>query len=92
MRLAGNKRRAQERGNGGTFTWQEWSDLKAAFGHTCPACLRAEPDIKLTIDHIVPIVKGGAHSRENIQPLCRQCNRRKYTKTIRYAPAPQAVA
>jgi hypothetical protein len=85
MRLAGLKRRALERGNGGSFTWDEWLDLKAEYSFTCPACGLAEPVIQLTVDHIVPIVNGGRHSRENIQPLCRACNRSKYTKTIRYA-------
>lgn len=29
------------------------------------------------LDHIVPISRGGAHSLENSQCACRQCNRRK---------------
>ncbi len=34
----------------------------------------------IEIDHIVPIAKGGTNDRENLQPLCFQCHRRKGNK------------
>ncbi len=85
-RLASQRRRAQERANGGSFTWAEWLELKALFLYTCPACLLPEPKIALTIDHVVPIAKGGEHSASNIQPLCLDCNRRKNVTVRRYLP------
>jgi hypothetical protein len=30
-----------------------------------------------TIDHIVPLTKGGDNSLENLQPMCWNCNRAK---------------
>ena len=37
---------------------------------------------KLTIDHIVPVSKGGRNERENLQGLCASCNSRKGNKIL----------
>lgn len=34
----------------------------------------------LTVDHIIPESKGGAHELENFQTLCRMCNSKKGVK------------
>lgn len=70
----------------GSFTLQEWEALKAYYGYTCLRCGRREPEIELTIDHVVPLSQGGRNSIENLQPLCRTCNLSKHTKTIDYRP------
>ena len=33
-----------------------------------------------TIDHIIPRVKGGTHTYDNVQLLCRDCNNKKHIK------------
>lgn len=82
-RVQKHKRRFRIVNNGNqSFTLNEWRDLKKKYGNSCPACGRQEPEIKLTSDHIVPISKGGSNLIENIQPLCRSCNSRKYTMSI----------
>jgi 5-methylcytosine-specific restriction endonuclease McrA len=38
---------------------------------------RAGPSVKLEVDHIVPVSKGGTDDRWNLVPACRECNRSK---------------
>lgn len=84
-RLTSNhKRRALLKNTHGSFTLKEWETLKAQYNWTCPCCKKSEPDTKLTIDHIIPISKGGSNNIENIQPLCKSCNCKKSAKIIKY--------
>ena len=46
-------------------------------GHRCRKCGRKTDDLE--IDHIVPIAKGGKSTMDNLQTLCRRCNREKGT-------------
>jgi len=76
--------RARKKGAEGCHELGEWENLKAQYNWTCPCCGKKEPDIKLTEDHIIPLIKGGSNNIENIQPLCRSCNCEKHTKIIKY--------
>lgn len=70
--------------NGGFHTNGEWELLKTQYNFTCPACHKIEPEIKLTKDHIISLLRGGSNKIENIQPLCQSCNSKKHTQIIRY--------
>ncbi|HMM40876.1 MAG TPA: HNH endonuclease [Thermomicrobiales bacterium] len=48
--------------------------------YTCQYCGTHSGD--LTIDHIVPRSRGGAHSWENLVSACRPCNHRKGGKLL----------
>jgi len=85
-RVKSQKRRALKNQARGFFTIGEWELLKKQYSYTCPMCLKKEPEIKLTMDHIIPLSKGGSNYIENIQPLCFSCNSRKETKIFRITP------
>jgi len=53
----------------------------------CVFCGSSE---NLEIDHIVPVSKGGDSEPENLQVLCRSCNRSKRTKSVEQVATPLA--
>lgn len=76
--------RARVAGNGGKITAAEWRWLKEFYDFTCLRCGRREPEIKLTLDHVKPISKGGRNVVSNAQPLCGSCNTAKKDREIDY--------
>ena len=61
----------------GDLTGSQWKEIKLSNNYSCVHCGKREPNIKLTIDHIVPLSKGGLHTMSNVQPLCKSCNSKK---------------
>lgn len=71
------RRYAREQGAKGSHTFEQWKELKIKFQNKCASCFQEKP---LTKDHIIPLSKGGSDFIENIQPLCRNCNSKKWSK------------
>ncbi len=68
----------------GSHTPEEWRRILDFYGHTCPGCGSSE---RLTVDHVVPLSKGGSNAADNLQPLCVRCNAAKGNRnSIRLAP------
>lgn len=74
--------KARRRGAEGKYTIGEWNDLLKKHNYKCLFCGRGLPEVKVTVDHIIPISKGGTNDISNIQPLCMSCNRRKSDKVL----------
>lgn len=51
--------------------------IDAVFERHGKVCVYCGAERPIEIDHIVPYVRGGPSTVENLQPLCRPCNRRK---------------
>jgi 5-methylcytosine-specific restriction endonuclease McrA len=77
----------QRRRRAGTLTVADWELVLEVYGPICLACGKSE----VTIDHVVPVSRGGANDISNVQPLCNWCNTSKATKTIDYRPEPWDV-
>jgi 5-methylcytosine-specific restriction endonuclease McrA len=43
----------------------------------CHYCNRKVGPGELTMDHIVPLVRGGKSTKSNIVPACKECNNKK---------------
>ena len=54
----------------------QWWKRKCAKG-VCHYCRRPSPTKELTMDHIVPIARGGKSTKGNVVPCCKACNNQK---------------
>lgn len=78
--LAARKRKALKMNAPGRgVTAQDWAEILELFGGKCAYCLTADAT---SMDHVVPITRGGAHDPENIVPACKSCNCSKNNKSL----------
>jgi len=54
----------------------QWWKRKCDKG-LCHYCGGSVPPKELTMDHIVPIARGGKTTKGNVVPCCKECNNRK---------------
>ena len=54
----------------------QWWKRKRSVG-ICYYCNRKFRPAELTMDHLVPIVRGGKSVQGNIVPACKECNNKK---------------
>lgn len=66
---------------------RDWEWLKRRHRGRCAYCDRMAP---LTMDHVVPLVRGGQHAIGNILPACHSCNASKRDRLlVEWAQRPQ---
>lgn len=81
FRITEGRRRANLKGK---LTPQEWQSVLDLYGHKCLRCGKSEAEVKLTIDHVIPVSQGGSNTIDNVQPLCKSCNASKNARHIDY--------
>lgn len=54
----------------------QWWKRKRSQG-VCHYCQESFPPKEMTMDHIVPIARGGMSVKGNVVPCCKECNNRK---------------
>lgn len=55
---------------------QGWWQSRISRGK-CHYCGKTVPPKELTLDHIVPLARGGRSSKGNCVPACKECNNQK---------------
>jgi 5-methylcytosine-specific restriction endonuclease McrA len=64
----------------GPFDTRDWARLCDRWGCACAYC-GARPRT-LSLDHIIPLTRGGRHTIGNLLPSCRSCNSSKGNKLL----------
>jgi len=72
-----HKRRNAKALSDSPLTNQEWEKILDKSRSRCFYCGEKRP---LTIDHVIPLSKGGLHTASNIVPACKSCNSSKQDK------------
>ena len=71
-----DKHVAREKQKAKELRQSQWWKNEIAKGR-CHYCGRTFPPDALTMDHVLPIVRGGKSTKGNIVPCCKQCNNDK---------------
>ncbi|MEI8247939.1 MAG: HNH endonuclease [Lentisphaerota bacterium] len=71
-----DKHVAREKQKAKELRQSQWWKNEIAKGR-CHYCGKTFPPDALTMDHVLPIVRGGKSARGNIVPCCKQCNNDK---------------
>ena len=58
-----------------------WWKNKLAEG-ICYFCKKSFPKTKLTMEHLIPLARGGLSIKNNLVISCKHCNTAKKNKTI----------
>lgn len=67
-------RRAREKGLEASLTAKQWEECKSFFNGCCAYCGK---EADMTMDHFIAVANCGEYSRDNILPVCCDCNSSK---------------
>ncbi len=66
----------RERGKARALRKQNWWKNRVAKG-ICHYCGQSVTPKDLTLDHVVPLARGGRSTKGNCVPACKDCNNQK---------------
>lgn len=73
---AGEEHIKREKAKARELRDSQWWKRKRASG-LCHYCGRKFRPAELTMDHLVPVARGGRSTHGNLVPACKKCNNRK---------------
>jgi 5-methylcytosine-specific restriction protein A len=74
------KRTKREREKARNLRASPWWKQKISEG-VCHYCEQKFKSTELTMDHLVPIARGGESTKANLVPACKECNAKKKLHT-----------
>lgn len=79
VKLSNTNYRARQAGTPVELTEEQWLRVLNHFNYRCAYC---DKDIRdfYTIDHVIPLSKGGTHTIDNVVCACLSCNSAKKDK------------
>lgn len=66
----------RERAKAKELKQSPWWKRRVSTG-TCHYCGKQFPPRELTMDHLIPLVRGGRSNKGNLVPACKECNFKK---------------
>jgi len=76
IRQKEQRRRARKFATINDFTKEQWIELLEEYNYLCAYCNTKSK--KLQQDHVIPLSRGGEHTKGNIVPACPFCNSSKH--------------
>lgn len=67
---------AREKAKARELRASQWWKRRLSEGK-CHYCHQSFKPSELTMDHIVPVIRGGKSTKGNVVPCCKECNNKK---------------
>lgn len=80
FQVASEEHQKKEKAKGYELRKTQWWRQQIGPG-VCYHCQKKLKSTELTMDHLIPISRGGKSSKNNCVPSCKECNSKKGYKT-----------
>lgn len=74
--IADTEQLRRERARARDLRQTQWWKQRRSSG-ICHYCEQRFPPAELTMDHVVPLIRGGRSTKGNVVPACKACNTAK---------------